>query len=257
MNYTLHGRSDACAPTVLLSAGLGGLGAWWMPQVEALADRYRVLLYDHRGTGANAATLPPDHDIGTMAEDARAVLDAAGVARAHVVGHALGGLIALELARRHPDRVGRLVVVNGWSRPDAHTRRCFAARLALLDHAGPETYVKAQPIFLYPAAWMSRHASRMEAEDASALAHFQGASNLHRRIAALLAYDATGRLGGIRAPVLLAASRDDVLVPWTASEQLATELPDAAVWVTPEGGHGFTAIEPDAFNERLLEFLSA
>jgi aminoacrylate hydrolase len=256
MKYELHGRTDAAAETVLLSAGLGGAGAYWKPQLAALAEEFRVVLYDQRGTGANAGPLPDDYSIGAMADDVVEVMDAAGVARAHVVGHALGGLLALELALRHPDRVGRLVVVNGWMKADSHTRRCFAMRIALLHGAGAEAYVKAQPIFLYPAAWLSKNAERVAEEEAHGIAHFQGAENILKRIGALLAYDASARAGAIQAPVLVAASRDDVLVPYTASEALAAALPNATLWMVPEGGHGFTVTEPEPFNTVLCDFLS-
>ena len=72
---------------------------------------------------------------------------------------------------------------------------------------------------------------------------------------ALLRFDVTDRLPAIEVPVLVAASRDDILVPWTCSEALAAALPRASLWTVPEGGHGVTATEPRPFNERLLDFL--
>lgn len=254
MKYQVLGRADA-AETVLLSAGLGGAGSFWAPQVEALARDCRVVLYDHRGTGANSGPLPDHYTIGHMAEDVVEILDALGAPRAHLLGHALGGLVALEVALRHPGRVGRIVVVNGWLKADSHTRRCFDARLAALQGGGPEAYVRAQPIFLYPAAWLSAHAARMEAEAAHGLAHFQGETNLRARIGALLAYDASATASRIAAPVLVAAARDDVLVPWTASAAMAQALPRARLWLVPEGGHAFTVVEPAPFNAELCRFL--
>jgi aminoacrylate hydrolase len=256
VKYRLLGRADA-AETVVLSAGLGGAGAFWAPQLEALARDFRVVLYDHRGTGDNAEPLPADYSIGQMAEDVVQVLDALGAPRAHLLGHALGGLVALELALRHPARVGRVVVVNGWLKADSHTRRCFDTRLAALKGGGPEAYVRAQPIFLYPAAWLSAHATQVAAEEAHGIAHFQGEANLRARIGALLRYDATAEAARVTAPVLVAASRDDVLVPWTASEAMAQALPDARLWLVPEGGHAFTAVDPGPFNAELCRFLAA
>lgn len=192
-----------------------------------------------------------------MAQDVAEVLRQLEVPRCHLVGHALGGLIGLELALQMPRMVQTLTVVNGWARLDPHTAVCFDVRLDLLRHAGPDAYVRAQPLFLFPAPWLSAHAERLAREHAHGVAHFQGQETLLRRLAALRAFDVTSRLSEIACPVLVAASRDDMLVPWTASEKLAAGLPDARLWVVPEGGHGFTVTEPDAFNEAILEFLRA
>jgi len=186
------GRPDA--PTVLLSSGLGGTASYWAPQLAALQARYRVIAYDQAGTGRNTRDLADDHSIAAMADEALAVLDATRTDQAHFVGHALGGLVGLDLATRHPQRLRSLTVVNGWAAAHAHTRRCFDLRLMLLKHEGPAAYVRAQPIFLYPADWLAKNAERAAQEEAHGLAGFQGADTLRRRIAALLAFDATRHL---------------------------------------------------------------
>jgi aminoacrylate hydrolase len=256
MHYDIVGRTDDNVSTVVLSAGLGGLGHFWRPQIEALAARHRVIVYDQRGTGANSGALPDDYSIANMADDVVEVLDDAGIESCHFAGHALGGLVGLELARRHPSRLASLVLVNAWDRVDSHTRRCFDARIALLKHVGIEAYVRAQPIFLYPAPWLSEHEEIIRKEEAMGVAHFQGADNLMRRLAALLAFDATSDLKDIQIPSFVAAARDDVLVPFTRSQQLADGLPRGTLWLTAEGGHAFTVTDPAPFNAALLEFLA-
>ena len=256
MTYDVHENGRPGAQTVLLSAGLGGAAGYWAPQLAALKARYRVVAYDQAGTGRKRSIeLPVGYDIAAMADEVLGILDATGTATCHFVGHALGGLVGVELARHQPRRLRSLTIVNGWARADAHTRRCFEVRLALLKHTGPEAYVRAQPIFLYPAAWLAEHAARMEQEDAHALAGFQGANNLVRRVEALLRFDATPYLGALHLPVLLAAARDDILVPFTQSEHLATAIKGATLHVAASGGHGMNVTEPAAFNAMLLEFL--
>ena len=255
MHYEIHGRADPAAETIILSAGLGGAGAFWQPQLAALGAAYRVVLYDQRGTGRNAEPLPEGYSIGAMAEDVLGIIADLGIARCHFMGHALGGLVGLELALRRPEVLSRLVLVNAWARLDSHTRRCFSVRLDLLHNTGIEAYVRAQPIFLYPAAWLSAEAERVQREEEHGIRHFQGKETLLRRIGALQVFDVADRLASIRTPTLVAASRDDVLVPWTCSAALAAGLPDATLWVVPEGGHGFSVTEPDPFNAAVLSFL--
>lgn len=245
------------ADTVLLSAGLGGTAGYWLPQIAALRGRYRIVTYDQAGTGRNRRKPPADHSIAAMADEIAGVLDATATPACHVIGHALGGLAGLELALRRPDRVRSLIVVNGWAAAHAHTRRCFEIRLALLEYGGPEAYVRAQPIFLYPADWLARYAQRVAQEEAHGLAGFQGADTLRRRIAALLAYDATPRLGELGLPTLLAAARDDILVPSTVSEQLAAAIDGAILHVAPWGGHAVNITEPEVFNTLMLGFLGS
>ena len=253
MHYELTGRPGA--ETVVLSAGLGGAAAFWAPQRAALEEHFQVLAFDHRGTGRNAGPLPEHYSIGHMAEDVIAVMEAAGIARAHFIGHALGGLVGLDLARRHPERLLRLLPVNAWARVEPHSERCFDIRIGILRSQGPAAYVAAQPLFLHTAPYMASLGGKLDAEIAHATAQFQGEGNLLKRIGALRAFDAQADLPRIACPTLVAASRDDLLVPWTASRALAEGLPDARLWLTETGGHAFTVEQPEVFNPVMLSFL--
>jgi aminoacrylate hydrolase len=254
VKYRLTGRPEG--EVVVLSAGLGGAAAFWAPQVPALEARFRVLHYDHRGTGTNREALPEGYSIAHMARDVVEILDDAGIARAHLLGHALGGLVGLELARMAPARVGRLVLVNAWAKADRHTARCFDVRLGILASQGPAAYVAAQPLFLHSAAYASAHHEKILAEIAHGTETFQGEDTLRKRIAALRAFDATADLARIPHPTLVAAAMDDLLVPWTASEALAAGLPNATLWLMDHGAHACTVEDPEAFNAAMMEFLT-
>ena len=255
LHYELHGGPVAGREVLLLSSGLGGSGAFWAPQMEALTERWPVVLYDHRGTGRSVRELPDDYTVAHMADDMVKVMDALGLAKAHVVGHAAGGNAGLQLALDQPDRLGKLVVVNGWSRPDPHIRRCFDTRIHLLNDSGPEAYVHAQPIFLYPADWISRNHARLQAEEPHHVASFPPREVMLARINALLAFDVDARLEEITHRVLISASADDMLVPPSCSQRLAGRLPNADYQVAAWGGHGFTVTDPETFNEGLIKFL--
>ncbi len=254
--FDVHDGPDAGAETVLLSSGLGGAAGYWAPQLDALRRRHRIVAYDQAGTGRNRGELPAGHSIAAIADEALAVLDASGTATAHFVGHALGGLVGLALARHRPDRLHSLTVINGWAAIHAHTRRCFDVRLALLKHEGPPAYVRSQPIFLFPADWLAQHEARVAEEEAHGLAGFQGVNNLQARIGALLAFDARPYLAALQVPTFIVAARDDILVPSIMSEELATSIPGARLHVAAWGAHAFNVTVPAAFNTLLLDFLS-
>lgn len=255
LHYELHGGPVAGRTAVILSSGLGGSGAFWAPQMDALTARFPVVLYDHRGTGRSVRALTRPHSVQAMADDIVKVMDALGLARAHVVGHAAGGNAGLALALSHADRLARLVVVNGWSRPDPHIQRCFDTRIHLLNDSGVQAYVHAQPIFLYPADWISRNHARLEAEEDHHVAGFPQREVMLARINALLAFDVDARLDEITHRVLISASADDMLVPPSCSQRLAGRLPNADYQVAAWGGHGFTVTDPETFNEGLIKFL--
>ncbi|MFT4267227.1 MAG: pyrimidine utilization protein D [Xenophilus sp.] len=241
---------------MLLSSGLGGSAGFWRPQIPALVDAgWRVVAYDQRGTGRSPADLPAGYAITDMARDVAEVMDATNTERCHLAGHALGGLVGLQLALGAPGRVASLALVNAWSRPNPHSARCFDARLALLAACGARAYVEAQPIFLYPADWAAAHAGEVQAEVEHALAHFPGEANMRVRIAALRAFDVDARLGEIHAPALVACAQDDVLVPWTMSRRLAEGLPHATLECAAHGGHAHSVTASAAFNRSLLAFL--
>lgn len=252
--YEWHGPEDG--EVLILSAGLGGSASYWTPNLAALAERHRVLLYDHRGTGRSDRDLPDTVSVDDFAHDILALMDALGVARAHFIGHAAGGVAGLALALKAPDRLERLVVVNGWAKADPHFLRCFDARLALLRGSGPEAYLRAQPIFLYPADWSSEHDAEIAAELPGQLAHFPGPETLEKRIAALAAFDVSGRLAEIDLPVLVIAARDDMLVPPRAGEALADGLPNAGLGMPSFGGHACNVTDPDSFNGFVLGWLA-
>jgi aminoacrylate hydrolase len=247
-----HGPPDG--PPVILSSGLGGSAAYWTPNLAALAERHRVILYDHRGTGRSDRALPPGLEVEDMAADVLALADTLDIARFSLVGHAAGGVIGLSLALSDPGRLASLVVVNGFASPDPHFLRCMQVRLDLLEHSGALAFIRAQPLFLYPARWISEHWLRLEAEEANHIAHFQGAANVAARIGALASFDIEGRLGEIQTPALLIAAEDDMLVPDLCSERLEQGLPHARL-ERMQGGHACNVTEPDDFNRHMLEFL--
>jgi aminoacrylate hydrolase len=248
-----HGPAEA--PPLILSAGLGGLRAYWAPNLPALAQRHRVILYDHRGTGRSDRALPLNLNVEDMADDVLALMDGIGIERAHFLGHAAGAAIGLTLAAQNPERLKSLVAVNGWSRLDPHFARCFEARLALLRDSGVRAYLRAQPLFLFPAAWVSQHNEQLDRELEEQLAHFQGAETLETRIAALQAFYIDDRLGEIGTPVLALAAKDDMLVPWTCSPAYADRLPNGSVALMDWGGHACNVTDPATFNQIVLEFL--
>ncbi|MEP6784360.1 MAG: pyrimidine utilization protein D [Sphingomonadales bacterium] len=248
-------RGPVGAPSLILSSGLGGAGGYWAPNLVALAEKHRVITYDHRGTGQSQREIDGLLTIARMAEDVRMLMDAIGSERATFVGHAFGGHIGLMLALESPELLDRLVVINGWARLDPHTARCFDTRLALLRDSGPRAYLHAQPLFLYPPQWISDHSDRVADEEEAHLAHFPGAEMVQRRIAAARLFNLADRLGDIQVPTLILAADDDMLVPPSCSERLAEGLPKGQLARFASGGHACNVTRAEHFNQWLGAWL--
>ena len=242
---------------VLMSAGLGGHGAYWKPQIAPLtAKGFRVILYDHRGTGASErAPLPTPYSGCNLALDMARILDGLEIPSAHVIGHAAGGIAGLQLALCQPEKVRSLAVINGWAVADRHFKRCFEIRTALYKAGGPLAYLKAQPLFLFPAEWISDHLDELDAQAEHHAEGFQDEATLMARIGALAGFDISADLGRITCPVLVLGTADDMLVPARCSRELAAGLPDATLVLMPKGGHAVNITEAAAFYSHLIGFL--
>jgi aminoacrylate hydrolase len=242
---------------VLLCSGLGGAAHYWAPHIPALAENFRVIAYDQTGTGGSPAALPPNYAVADMAAEVAGLLDELTVRKVHFIGHALGGLIGLQLAVDRPALVDRLVLVNAWAKTHPHTLRCFAARKNLLSDTGVVAYVQAQPLFLYPAFWLADRQDWLAEQDVAAIAHFPPTETVLRRIQAVEAFDLTAEIPAITAPALVVAARDDVLVPCSCSISLADQLPEVRLELLDHGGHACNITDPAGFDTLVRDFLLA
>ncbi|CNI28383.1 putative hydrolase [Yersinia frederiksenii] len=255
MYFEISGQNSPSAKTVVLSAGLGGSGSFWQPQLTALGKHFRVVIYDQYGTGRSPGVIPSGYTLADMASELADLLQRQHIERYCFVGHALGGMIGLQLALTHPQCLDRLVAVNSWPVLDSQTRRCFHVRQDLLLNSGVAAYVRAQPLFLYPADWLSQNTLWLEQEEAHQINHFQGMENLLRRLNALMNGDFRPVLAQINTPTLLLCATDDLLVPYSCSQALAELLPYGEWAQMSYGGHAMSVTNSEQFNDILLNYL--
>jgi len=146
-------------PDVLLICGLGDPAEAWQPQLDGLADRYRITAFDNRGVGRTPLSGGPLSP-ATMADDAAALMQALEIPSAHVAGFSMGSAIAQELALRHAGLVRSLVLVSTYARPEALFRSQFELWRWLAEVAPSErAFFEAIFTWVYtPRA----HAERMQ-----------------------------------------------------------------------------------------------
>jgi pimeloyl-ACP methyl ester carboxylesterase len=242
-------------PPLLLIMGLGASLDTWVAQREAFAAHFRVIAFDNRGAGRSECPAPP-WTVAAMADDAAGVLDALGVARAHVLGVSLGGMVAQELAIAHPARVSSLVVAVSFARPDP-IRRTFLLhrRWARLNGAAAaDESVATLPWLLSPA--LINDPDRLaEALALFATMPFMPAEAYGHQVDAILEHRTLERLHRVRAPTLVLAAAEDVLTPVFLSEEIAAAIPGACLKILPRGNHAALVEYPDEFNRAVIEWL--
>lgn len=266
--FTPPHQSDVPADdpqTILLLMGLGANGRAWAPMVRRLLRAgFDVLTLDNRGCGRSATRLRP-WTTSMMAEDAVAVLDAAGVERAHILGASLGGMIAQELALRHPERVRTLILActtGGFPRIDLispgglvdlfqmgarsrlpGTDTDTAIRQLLPMGCSPEFAESCRP---GDEAWET---TRSMLEDP------MPALGFGQQMMAATRHSTWSRLDQLTMPVLIQHATGDRIIPVAAARELARRIPGAELKVTAGAGHALGLERPDKTVETVVDFI--
>lgn len=252
--YDRTGPSNA--PTVVFVEGLG-YGRWmWRWQRRALADEYDTIVWDNRGTGDSDESTGP-YTMAQLASDLAAVLDAAGVDEAHVVGASMGGMVALQFALDY-DRVRSLTLMC--TSPGGPEARETPTETVERMFDVPDGYDERKALrYKMSVAMSESFASEHEAlvERITDWRLASDASDQARawQHAAVEAFDVHDRLGEIQIPVLIVHGTADRVVPIANGELLAAGIPDAE-FVKFEGGpHLFFIESHERVNDCIREFL--
>lgn len=252
LHYERHG--DAGDP-LLLIMGLGSPLAFWEFQTPVFARTHRVCVYDNRGVGLSDKPAGP-YDVRTLARDAVAIMDACGFSRAHVVGLSMGGMIAQELAIRHSDRVGALVLAATYAKPDDNVRSSTSAGGAVdLRALEPKQLFKMMMSMVLSAEFIAREREWLRASRERMLPHFS-VEGFIAQMAAVMGHDATAELARIDAPTLVMKPAADMLIPPASSDVLARDIAGAELATFEHGSHGFNVEQADKFNRAVLDFLA-
>ncbi|MDY7229555.1 alpha/beta fold hydrolase [Hyalangium rubrum] len=251
---TLYYEEYGSGPPLLLVSGLGGTSAYWRPQLEAYSKRYRVILHDHRGCGRSTRS-EISYSVDQMSRDVLALMDHLRLERVHLLGHSTGGAIGQTIAVTAPERLRSLVLYASWGRTDEFFRRAMESRKALLERSGPEAFIRATPLFLFPPWWIHRFPERVAALDQVSREGFSGVAITASRCQAIIDFDRLAELGRIQAPTLVLCAQDDFLTPLYLSEELARHIPGARLVALARGAHAASQVEPEPFDQAVLGFL--
>jgi 3-oxoadipate enol-lactonase len=249
-------RSGSGEP-VLLITGFTISSAIFDPVLELYEPHFDCIRYDNRGSGRSASpwrlTSMPE-----LAHDAVRVLDALGLESAHVFGVSMGGMIAQELAIRHPERVRGLVL--GCTTPGGPRGvRPTVTELAALGGATLGAVREPGRPWLAAALFSPEFRREQPERVRELLAYFAKHRARPQGIAAhwsaSVFHDTVSRLGSIQAPTLVMHGECDAMSPLANARMLARRIPNAELAVVPRAGHAFALERPEASLALLMGWL--
>lgn len=235
---------DRSAPPLVLVHSAGTDHRMWDSNVQTLDGRFRLIRYDLRGHGRSDVP-PPPYTLDDLGGDLVGALDALDVSTSHVVGASLGGMIALWLAARHPERVGHAVFAGTAAR--IGTAEGWQQRADAVRVGGTDAVVELVMRRYFSDAFRREHAA-VVARFADVLRR-QPADGYIGTCLALRDADLRGEIGRIRAASLVIVGTEDVSTPPSDAEQLRASIPGARSTVLDGAGHLCTVERSDVFRE--------
>jgi 3-oxoadipate enol-lactonase len=248
LSHRLHG--PAGAPVLVLSNSLGTTPELWSGQLPELAQRFRVVTYDHPGHGASDLRGQP-YTVDAFAHGVLGLLDDLGLDRVSICGVSLGGMVGMALALEAPERVERLVLscTSAYLGPPAQ----WDERARIVRSEGMEAIADT-----VVARWFTPELVQDEPETVARFRTILAATpreGYARCCEAIGAWDARGRISAITASVLVVAGADDPATPVEHAELIASSIPGARLHVLERAAHLANVERGEAFNSVVLEHL--
>lgn len=249
----IHYEITGQGPPIVFISGMGGVGAYWSPQIEAFSRKYQVITFDQRGTGKSTRS-QVKYTIEILAQDVIDLLDGLGIEKAHICGHSTGGMIAQVLAITNPERLRSIVLYGTRGRADDFTRRAMGLRRELLLNGQSELFVRSTALFLYPSDWIVQNQAFLRAQEDAAIINFTDPEIMASRIEAVLNHNQMDRLASIQTKALITCAKDDFLTPPYYSRELNSCIAGSILQMVEKGGHACSYTNPALFNEMVLGF---
>lgn len=249
----IHYLDEGSGPAVVLIHGFGGHTFSYRHQIATLSRDHRVVALDLLGYGYSGRTVDADYSLTAQASRVLGLMDALGIEQAALVGHSMGGAVAMRVAEESTDRVDRLALVASVSGDAAPRFRGFGVirpLLPLLSHIAKDRILRAS---------FSDH-SKITAEIRDAYIapmRISGSMDGLRRIMADAQRDEPIKYERITQPTLILWGEDERLLPGFTLDRLRQRLPHAEVVTVLAAGHLLLEEQPEACSRVLREFLAA
>ncbi len=251
--FEVHGRGKP----LLLIAGLAADNAFWLPVIEPFAKSRQVIVFDNRGCG-RTTPLDAGSSMRTMADDTMALVRHLELTKVDVVGHSMGGMIAMECAVHYPDLVDNLVLAATGPVNSARNNDLFGTWVQLFGTLDRATWFRNLFYWVLSTKFFDNAATADAlVKLAAGYPYQQTTASFRQQVAAIAAFDAAAELPAIRARTLVLAGAQDLLFPLASSAAFAKTIPRATFAAIDESAHSIPNEFPAVFTHRLLDFLAA
>lgn len=248
MNYQVDGPDGA--PWIIFSNSLLTNISMWDDQTAELKKTHRVLRYDQRGHGGTQAT-DGKYSFAMLTADVIALMDALAIKRAHFAGISMGGMTALFLAQKHPDRFDRILACDCGPASTPASAQQWTERIELASGKGMDALADVTIPRWFPPEFVATKAPVLDKVrgmiNATPLKGFAGCA------AALSDYDLKPGLGGIKNPTLLVCGTKDATFP--GMKQINEAVPGAKLVELDGAGHLSNLEQPSAFTKAIADFV--
>lgn len=254
--YEVHGQGDP----LLLIMGTGSDHSLWHNQVEDFSKEFQCIVYDNRGTGRSGKP-ETGYSSRILADDAAGLLDAIGIAVAHVVGWSLGSVAGQELAINYPEKVRSLCLYSTWDRCYAHFRRRFELQAEIAKLERPDMLAAFAVFSLFSPSFLNERDEAVR-DFEQRLYGGSDSSTPRTPVHALLghygadiAHDASDRLGRITAPTLIVVGAEDPLTRPEYARAVHAKIRGSELVILEAADHMLPLMAGDRLNKMTLDFL--
>jgi len=250
--YEIHGVGEP----LMLVAGLASDSQSWLPVMEELSRHFLVITPDNRGTGR---TVPQDIDtsIRQMADDCIALAEHLGFSSFSLLGHSMGGFIAMDMSIRYPDAIKNLILAGTSTSNSKRNNTLFSDWVSILESGMDKTqWFRTLFYWLFTERFFENSKTVNTALSyAVQYPYPQSAIAFKKQVEALKSFDCFGRCSAITARTLVIGGEKDILFPPDVSAALAQAIPGATLSIIEDAAHSIHMEQSKAFTDRVLDFL--
>ena len=253
ISYAEYGNQCTGVPIICLH-GIGGSQDSFLPQLEALSDTHRILAWDMPGYGKSA--LLENTTFTTLTQALLGFMDALNIAKAHIIGHSIGGMIAQEAAITAPDRIASLALLGTTpsfgGRDDSFKQRFLKARLKPLDEGQSMNSLADE----FVPQIVGSQASEQMMKAATDTMRTVPTQTYRDILQCLIQFDRYADSGLIHQPCCLIAGSEDTNAPAKTMQKMATKIPNSHYFELEQVGHLLNLEAPNRCNRILRQFFT-